>query len=188
MMIAALYTTWYAVRGLLLSLLWIGLAFAIGLGVHELLSSEWQADFLSKKSKALTYEVGQGASTNIRFPTTGPFDERFGYANLASLSKNLTAKDFDIAKQVRMSPALLSLVDNNIYPPYREKARAGLEIFDCTNAPLFSVRYPERVYENFSRAPKLLVDSLLYIENRELLDSAYPKRNPAVEWDRFGKA
>ena len=187
-MIAALYTTWYAVRGLLLSLLWIGLAFAIGLGVHELLSSEWQADFLSKKSKALTYEVGQGASTSIRFPTTGPFDERFGYANLASLSKNLTAKDFDIAKQVRMSPALLSLVDNNIYPPYREKARAGLEIFDCTNAPLFSVRYPERVYENFSRAPKLLVDSLLYIENRELLDSAYPKRNPAVEWDRFGKA
>jgi membrane peptidoglycan carboxypeptidase len=188
MMIAALYTTWYAVRGLLLSLLWIGLAFAIGLGVHELMSSEWQADYFSKKSKELTFQIGQGTSTSIRFPTTGPFDERFGYANLAGLSKNLTAKDFDIVKQARMSPALLRLVDNDIYPPYREKTRAGLEIFDCTNAPLFSVRYPERVYENFTHAPKLLVDSLLYIENRELLDSAHPKRNPAVEWDRFGKA
>ena len=188
MMIAALYTTWYAVRGLLLSLLWIGLAFAIGLGVHELMSSEWQADYLSQKSTALTFQVEQGASTSIRFPTAGPFDERFGYVNLAGLSKNLIAKDFDIVKQARMSSALLHLVDDNIYPPYHEKTRAGLEIFDCTNTPLFSVRYPERVYENFSRAPKLLVDSLLYIENRELLDSAHPTRNPAVEWDRFGKA
>ena len=188
MMIAALYTTWYVIRGLLVSLLWIGLAFAIGLGAHELMSSEWQADYLSKKSKALNFQVGQGASTSIRFPATGPFDERFGYANLTGLSKNLIAKDFDIAKQARMSPALLSLVDNNIYPPYHEKTRAGLEIFDCLNRPLFSVRYPERAYENFSRIPKLLIDSLLYIENRELLDSAHPKRNPAVEWGRFGKA
>jgi hypothetical protein len=32
------------------------------------------------------------------------------------------------------------------------------------------------------------VQSLLFIENRELLDTTYPKRNPAVEWDRFSKA
>ena len=188
MIIAALYTTWYAVRGLLLSLLWVGLAFAFGLGINELVSSEWQADYLSKKAKDLTFQVGQGASTSIRFPTTGPFDERFGYANLASLSKNLIAKDFDIAKQARMAPALIRLVDNDIYPPHREKTRAGLEIFDCMNAALFSVRYPERTYESFSNVPKLLVDSLLFIENRELLDTTYPNRNPAVEWDRFAKA
>src|SRR6185503_9307399 len=30
-----------------------------------------------------------------------------------------------------------------------------------------------------------LVDSLLFIENRELLDPDHPKRNPAIEWDRF---
>ena len=187
-MIAALYATWYAVRGLLMSLLWVGLAIAIGLGVHELISSEWQADYLSNKAKTLTFEVGQGPSPSVRFPTTGPFDERFGYANLASLSKNLTTKEFDITKQARPSPDLVKLVDKHINPPYREKTRAGLEIFDCANTLLFSARYPERVYANFSNVPKLLVDSLLFIENRELLDTTYSKRNPAVEWDRFGKA
>ncbi len=188
MIIAALYTTGYAVRGLLVSLFWIGLALGCGLAVHELLSSEWQADYLSKKTKDLTFKVGEGPSPSIRFPTTGPFDERLGYANLASLSRNLVARDFDIVKQAQMSPDLLALVDRRIYPPYREKTQTGLQIIDCGNSPLFSARYPERAYGNFSAIPKLLVDSLLFIENRELLDTTYPNRNPAVEWDRFGKA
>lgn len=188
MIIAALYTTGYAVRGLLVSLFWIGLALGCGLAVHELLSSEWQADYLSKKTKDLTFKVGEGPSPSIRFPTTGPFDERLGYANLASLSRNLVARDFDIVKQAQMSPDLLALVDRRIYPPYREKTQTGLQIIDCGNSPLFSARYPERTYGNFSAIPKLLVDSLLFIENRELLDTTYPNRNPAVEWDRFGKA
>ena len=188
MIIAALYTTGYAVRGLLVSLFWIGLALGCGLAVHELLSSEWQADYLSKKTKDLTFKVGEGPSPSIRFPTTGPFDERFGYANLASLGRNLVARDFDIVKQAQMSPDLLALVDRRIFPPYREKTQTGLQIIDCGNSPLFSARYPERTYGNFSAIPKLLVDSLLFIENRELLDTTYPNRNPAVEWDRFGKA
>ena len=188
MIIAALYTTGYAIRGLLVSLFWIGLALGCGLAVHELRSSEWQAHYLSKKAKNLTFKVGDGPNPSIRFPTTGPFDERFGYANLASLSKNLVARDFDIVKQAQMSPDLLTLVDRSIYPPYREKTQTGLQIFDCGNSPLFSARYPERTYGNFSAIPKLLVDSLLFIENRELLDTTYPNRNPAVEWDRFGKA
>lgn len=188
MIIAALYTTGYAVRGLLVSLFWIGLALGCGLAVHELLSSEWQADYLSKKTKDLSFKVGGGPSPSIRFPTTGPFDERLGYANLASLSRNLVARDFDIVKQAQMSPDLLALVDRRIYPPYREKTQTGLQIIDCGNSPLFSARYPERTYGNFSAIPKLLVDSLLFIENRELLDPTYPNRNPAVEWGRFGKA
>ncbi len=188
MIIAALYTTGYAVRGLLVSLFWIGLALGCGLAVHELLSSEWQADYLSKKTKDLTFKVGEGPSPSIRFPSTGPFDERFGYANLASLGRNLVARDFDIVKQAQMSPDLLALVDRRIFPPYREKTQTGLQIIDCGNSPLFSARYPERTYGNFSAIPKILVDSLLFIENRELLDTAYPNRNPAVEWDRFGKA
>ena len=44
------------------------------------------------------------------------------------------------------------------------------------------------MYAGFDTAPTLLVKSLLFIENRELLDPTYPKRNPAVEWDRFSKA
>ena len=33
-----------------------------------------------------------------------------------------------------------------------------------------------------------MVDSLLFIENRELLAADVPTKNPAVEWDRFAKA
>jgi membrane peptidoglycan carboxypeptidase len=44
------------------------------------------------------------------------------------------------------------------------------------------------VYDGFDSVPQLLVDSLLFIENRELLDPDHPLRNPAIEWDRFTKA
>jgi membrane peptidoglycan carboxypeptidase len=32
------------------------------------------------------------------------------------------------------------------------------------------------------------VNTLLFIENRQVLDERHPNYNPAVEWDRFGKA
>ena len=161
---------------------------ACGLAFHELVSSEWQSDYLSKTVKAFTFQTAAGPSQQIRFPTTGPFDERMGYAHLNGLSKNLVAKDFDIAEQARMSPQLIDLINKGVNPPYHEKTQAGLEIFDCTQAPLFSARYPERTYPDFASVPSLLAESLLFVENRELLDNAHPNRNPAVEWDRFGKA
>ena len=36
--------------------------------------------------------------------------------------------------------------------------------------------------------PPSVVKTLLFIENRELLDATYPTRNPAVEWSRLGLA
>src|SRR5690606_34547108 len=70
--------------------------------------------------------------------------------------------------------------------PYREKPQAGLAILDAGGAPLYSSRHPEFVYERFEDIPPLLVDALLFIENRHLLDEQYPLRNPAVEWQRLG--
>jgi membrane peptidoglycan carboxypeptidase len=188
MIVAALYTAGVFLRGLFTSVLWIGLAFCCGLAVHEFISSEWQANYLTKRVKEYTFQPEQGPSNSIRFPNTGPFDERFGYAGLGALSKNLVNRDFDVTTQIRMSPQLIGLIDHGVNPPYREKTQAGLRIFDCSKTSMFSARYPERTYPSFDAIPKLLVDSLLFIENRELLDATYPKRNPAVEWDRFGKA
>jgi membrane peptidoglycan carboxypeptidase len=82
----------------------------------------------------------------------------------------------------------MELADRGLFATYREKTRTGLEILDCRSQPLFASRFPERYYERFDDTPQLLVQSLLFIENRELLDPAYPKRNPAIEWDRFSKA
>ena len=53
---------------------------------------------------------------------------------------------------------------------------------------VYTTLRPTRVYPRFEDIPKVVVDTLLFIENRELLDPAYPQRNPVVEWDRLGRA
>ena len=58
-------------------------------------------------------------------------------------------------------------------------------MLDRHGAVAFAGRLPERVFADFEAIPPLVVDSLLFIENRELLDAGTPRRNPAVEWDRL---
>src|SRR4029450_7830919 len=71
---------------------------------------------------------------------------------------------------------------------YREKDAAGLDLAECHDQTLYAQRFPPRAYQAFEDVPPLLVDSLLFIENRELLDPDHAKRNPAIEWDRFSRA
>ncbi|MBV5325169.1 MAG: transglycosylase domain-containing protein, partial [Rhodospirillaceae bacterium] len=59
---------------------------------------------------------------------------------------------------------------------------------DSDGKQLYRARYPTRAYDRFEEIPRILVDALLHIENRELLSEQYPTRNPAVEWDRLAQA
>src|SRR5262249_13254278 len=68
---------------------------------------------------------------------------------------------------------------------YHEKAQAGLSLADRSGLPLYAASYPERVYSDFTEIPPLIVSSLLFIEDRNLLDPQEPRRNPAVDWRRF---
>jgi membrane peptidoglycan carboxypeptidase len=156
--------------------------------VDEAQTSRRQAAWLSRLVPDLRYEVKPGPSPAIRFPGLGPFDERLGYHQLPNLVQRLEGQGFAVSAQARMSPKMTEFVDEGLFATYREKAQAGLELRDCRGEPLTVARYPERTYERFESVPQLLVDSLLFIENRELLDPRFPMRNPAVEWDRFGKA
>jgi membrane peptidoglycan carboxypeptidase len=61
-------------------------------------------------------------------------------------------------------------------------------VADRHNKPLFSAAYPERTYQDFDEIPPIVVRSLLFIENRELLSSGRQYHNPAIEYDRFVKA
>ncbi|TFW23895.1 glycosyl transferase family 51 [Massilia arenosa] len=166
----------------------IGLSFGVWWVVDESNDSSFQAQYFAKLAKQVTYKVQPGPSNAIRYPSDSPYDERLGYANLPDYLKRLQARDFDIAAQARLSAKGIELADQGVYPPYPEKTRAGLSIFDTHQQPIFTAIYPERYYPKFDSAPAALVGSLLFIENRELLDTKYPKRNPAVEWDRFSKA
>jgi membrane peptidoglycan carboxypeptidase len=179
---------WRRARRALLVLLLIAVAAASGLAVYESRTSTLQAKFFANMAKKISYRVQPGPSDAIRFPTASPYDERLGYSNLPNYLAKLKTRDYVIASQARMSPKMLELAGHGVFATYREKTRAGLDILDNGGEPLFSARFPERLYDNFEAAPSLLVQSLLFIENRELLDTTYPKRNPAVEWDRFSKA
>ncbi|TFW34228.1 penicillin-binding protein [Massilia horti] len=161
-----------------------GAAFA----VYESRTSAMQARFFSELAAKIHYRMEKGQSNAIRFPHDSPYDERLGYANLPNYLSKLAGRDYTVAAQARMSPKMMELADMGLFATYREKTKVGLDIFDCHGQTLFSARYPERAFDKFEAAPPILVQSLLFIENRELLDPTYPKRNPAIEWDRFSKA
>lgn len=175
-------------------LLW-GLVLAVGIVAvllvrDELQSSRWQARYLAQLGQALHYKVEPGPSPGdtLRFPQSGPFDERLGYSRIPGFTQRLNASGYALTDQARMSPRMVELIDEGLNAPYREKTQAGLRIEDCRAKPLFVARFPERAYASFESVPALLVESLLFIENRELLDSEHLTRNPAVEWKRFSRA
>ena len=155
---------------------------------QEIRSSDYQARFFAGLASKATYTVGAGPSPSIRFPQSAPYDDRLGYAELPLVLDKLKSRDFEIVKQARISTGMAEIVDEGYFAPYPEKTQSGLSILDCHKASLFQERYPKRVYQSFDDIAPILVQSLLFIENRELLDTSHPKRNPAVEWDRLANA
>lgn len=157
--------------------------------LHEVQTSTLQARLASGIASELNYTLQPGPSDAIRFPGDGPYDRRFGYHLLPRMIERLQGQGFAVTEQARISPRMQALADHGLFPIYREKSQAGLSLRDCRAQPMYAVRTPERVYARFEDIPRRMRDALLFIENRELLDPQVPPtRNPAVEWDRFGKA
>src|SRR5918999_1120549 len=154
----------------------------------EFQASRLQARYFAGLAAEMKFTVQPGPSTSIRFPQNGPYDQRLGYSELPAFMKRLQAKGYEIDAQARLTDKLGSLIQGGYAPPYDEKTQAGLQLVDCRNEQLFNFAYPERAYKDFESVPDAVVKSLLFIENRELLDTTYPTRNPAVEWTRLGRA
>lgn len=155
---------------------------------NELRSSRWQARYLSELGRELTFKLEPGPSPSIRFPESGPYDERLGYSRIPAFTQSLTTQDYLLTQQARLSPRLAELTDKGLSPAYREKIQAGLDLLDCNQQSLYAERFPERSYQHFESVPRLLVDSLLFIEDRDLLTTRYPLHNPAFDWSRFARA
>jgi membrane peptidoglycan carboxypeptidase len=60
-----------------------------------------------------------------------------------------------------------------------------VRLFDRDGNQLFGASYPERAFVDFRSIPPVVVESLLYVEDRDLLDPHDSRHNPAVEWSRF---
>jgi membrane peptidoglycan carboxypeptidase len=136
----------------------------------------------------MTYKIETGRSPAISFPRSGPYDQRLGYVSLPSLIQRLQGRDFDVERQARQSQALLRFVEAGGYAVYHEKVQAGLVLSDRSGLPLEDAAQPSSVYSRFDEIPPILVETLRFIEDRDLLDPTHPYRNPAVEWRRFALA
>jgi membrane peptidoglycan carboxypeptidase len=156
--------------------------------VLEIQTSTFQAHYFSNLSSKANFTVGTGASSAISFPASAPYDDRLGYSKIPKFVEKLKSRDFEITRQAQISAGMADIVNGGYFAPYSEKIQGGLRILDCRNDSLFQERYPERIFERFEDISPMLVQSLLFIENRELLDPEHPKRNPAVEWDRLANA
>ena len=157
-------------------------------GMEEMRTSRLQARLLSSYAKDMTFALRDGPNPAARYPNFGPYNERLGYTGLPGYLKALTDDMYAVEMQAHASPALDQFMAKGGFPIYHEKTRGGLTLLDRSGGTLFSARYPERVFNRFEDVPTLVADTLLFIENRELLDTDEPRRNPAVEWERFGAA
>jgi membrane peptidoglycan carboxypeptidase len=168
---------WLAALAFLLLLAWL-----VSLEVR---TSFLQSRLFSYFAQQMMFAVGPGSGDSVRFPTAGPYDERLGYVELPRFVGDLDAHGYDVERQARWSPMLERYVDLGGYAVYREKTRAGLSLFGRHDVPLYRVRYPQRVYPDFQSIPPLVVDSLLFSEDRELLSPGEPRVDPAIDWPRF---
>lgn len=154
----------------------------------ELSTSRLQSRYLARFSKDLSFQLAEGPTTAVHYPEYGSYDIRMGYTRMPDFMKALVADGFVIDQQARFSPQLLDLSRQGLFPAYHEKIKGGLTILGCDEEELFTASFPERLYADFDAIPRILVDSLLFIENRELLSSPYPTNNPAIEWGRLAQA
>jgi membrane peptidoglycan carboxypeptidase len=164
----------------------VALCFLLGWGIAtEVRTSYVQSRLLSRWVADMNFTVLPGPTQDIRFPKSGPYDVRLGYTQLPGVIDALSTRQFVITKQAQWSPSLERFVDQGGYAIYGEKPRAGLELYDRDGNPLYQASYPERAFKDFASIPPLIVDSLLFIEDHDVLDGHNPRRNPAVEWGRF---
>lgn len=158
------------------------------IAAYELIASPFQAMMLAGYGKRLTFRMEAGISADPVASPQGPYDVRLGYPFLPDYIKRLQEQGFEVTRQARISPDMARIGDFGLFMPYREKSVAGLTLLDCGQQPLQTLRFPTHTYADFDAVPAVIANTLLFIENRELLDPNHPQRNPAVEWDRLGAA
>jgi membrane peptidoglycan carboxypeptidase len=171
-------------RSLIPVLLLLLLAALAVLAAFEMRTGYYSAKPISDYAKTLTYQLQNAPATRVVYPQGGPFDERHGYTKLPDLLLRLQERGFVIRAQAEFSPAMYLYAAQGFFPPYREKVQSGLFLADCRNETIFDFNYPQRVYRQPQQIPLVVAQSLLFIENRNLL-TIPAQANPVMDWPRF---
>ncbi|MEZ5664650.1 MAG: transglycosylase domain-containing protein [Burkholderiaceae bacterium] len=166
----------------------LALCLLLALGWAELRYSLLQSHLFTRHARGLTYNLHLGPADGYVAPSHGPYDERLGYTKVPEFVHRLQERGLVVTQQTAPEPALREHLALGLSSPFPERSHAGLTVRDCRREPIYTFRYPFRRYERFEDIPPAVVQSLLFIENRDLLDEDRPKLNPAVDWARFTRA
>ena len=154
----------------------------------EIRFSVLQSWIFTRVNDQVSYKLAAGPSSSIAFPRPAPFDGRRGYSKIPAFQARLQTQGYRLTQQTRQSETLLDLIHRGVSPPYDERPGTGIDIRGLEGAPLFRYAQSEFLFEKIDDIPRLLVKTLLFLENRDLARPSTPWQNPAIEWERLFKA
>ncbi len=157
------------------------------MGVFELKTSFAQSFVFNRIAKGNLFTNTRKTSNDNAPPAAGPYDERLGYTRALDIRKSLQNHGFEVKQENEWQDR--HFMGMRLFPIYNEKSQAGLKIQDDQNKIIHQSVFPGQVYSDYNAIPPVLVHSLLFVENRELLKEHHTATwNPAVEWERLGNA
>jgi hypothetical protein len=119
-----------------------------------------------------TFSLRAGACTTLARPASGPYDQRLGLAQLRQFIPRLQKNGYVVKEQARDSLTTRTVSRLGLFPTYEEKTQAGLEILDAHGRPVYRASTPRETYQTFEAVPPLIVATVLFIENRQMLDTS----------------
>lgn len=154
-------------------------------------ATEMQTSFLQSRAFHAIAEGRLFAQTRTTSPTVapmaiGPYDERLGYTQSLHFRQRLTDRGYELRGETQWIQR--SVLGIPLYEIYDSRSQGGLRITDDTDSTVYAASYPSRSFENYDAIPSVLVHSLLFVENRELMQDHVTTWNPAVEWIRTANA
>lgn len=152
----------------------------------EVNTSFIQSKIFTAAAEGSAFTETKTSGPNSAPAAAGPYDIRLGYAQTLQIRENLTERGYVLQGETQWQER--SIAGIRLFPIYNEKAQAGLRITDDQGQTLHDARFPRVVYPTFNDIPPLLIKSLAYVENRELLESHANTKNPAIEWERLAYA
>ena len=164
---------------------------AAGLGLYEAETSWYQSRYFGDLADTQSYTLTNDIDAEAVMAPPGPYNVRYGYVDSHLLAEAAENNNFQLTAQVIGQNA--QIFDLDLPLIYREKDQAGLTLQDTTGEPFHTSFFPRQIYSSFEEVPVLLAQSLLFVENGELLEEQPLTQNPAIEWRRlihamFGQA
>lgn len=152
-------------------------------GAVEMNTSFVQSRFFHDMAEGRLFARMRTSSPTVQAPADGPYDERLGYTRSLDFRQRLTQRSgYQVTGETQWTER--TFLGISLYPIYNSSAQNGLNITDDTNTVVYSASYPGRSFETYDDIPSMLINSLLFVENRELMRDHADTWNPAIEWVR----